>query len=87
MKRINVVEVGAVADGKTSCSAVLQEIFNANKRDFEIYFPPGRYFMDKAVYAVGVDNCTMCGEDATILTHFTATGDKPENNNGFEFTN
>ncbi len=87
MKRINIVQAGAVADGKTSCSAVLQKVFEENKRDFEIYFPPGRYFMDKAVYVVGVDNCTMCGEDATILTHFTATGDKPENNNGFEFTN
>lgn len=85
MKRIDVVAAGVIADGKTSCAAALTELFAANHTDTEFYFPAGSYFLDAVVKIVGAQNIRLIGENATVLTHFTATGDTTENNNAFEF--
>lgn len=85
MKRIDVVAAGVIADGKTSCSELLTELFAANKTDTEFYFSAGKYYLDAVVKISGAQNFRMIGDGATVLTHFTATGDTTENNNAFEF--
>lgn len=87
MKRIDVTTRGVIADGKTSCSDALNALFAEEHTDVELYFPQGRYYIDKVVNVSNAENFSMVGENATILTHFTATGDKPENNDAFTFFN
>ena len=67
MKRIDVTARGVIADGKTSCSDALSALFAEEHTDVELYFPQGRYYMDKVVNISNAENFSMVGENATVL--------------------
>ena len=60
---MNVVEAGADPTGEKSIHSVLRKV---RADDTLLYFPPGRYFMDRQFRFTGFDNFGMYGNDAVI---------------------
>ena len=76
---------GMVGDGKTSCSAALETLMESVPDGSTIFFPAGTYFFDRHVNIRNKKKLTICGEDATLMTHFAPCGTKEENNDLFRF--
>ena len=59
---INVLDFGAVGDGATDDRAAIQNAIDAAKlTGKEVFFPPGRYYIDSTVATISVDNVTLRG--------------------------
>lgn len=61
---VNVVEAGADRRGNRSINPVLEEL---RDDDTLLYFPPGRYYMDRQFRYTGFENFGLYGDDATIV--------------------
>ena len=76
---------GIVGDGKTSCSAALESLVESVPDGSTIFFPAGTYFFDRHVDVRNKKKLTICGEDATLMTHFAPCGTREENNDLIRF--
>lgn len=86
MQTCNVLKAGVIADGITSCAAALQALFDAHKKDTVFFFPAGQYYLREAVRVQGMENVTVCGDGATIITHFDPCDDPSTYNHAFLFS-
>jgi hypothetical protein len=61
---VNVAEAGADRDGKRSINGVLEEV---RADDTLLYFPSGKYYMDRQFRFTGFENFGLYGNDATLI--------------------
>lgn len=75
-----------IGDGKTSCSSALTELIERVPDGSTILFTEGKYYFDRQVEIRNKKRLTICGENATLITHFAPCGTCEENNDLFVFT-
>lgn len=86
MARIDVTQHGLRGDGATPNSALLDALLKDCSDGSELFFPAGVYYFPQAVRVEGKNCLTLCGDGATLMTHYTPTGPREECNNLMTFT-
>ena len=61
---VNVAEAGADRNGNRSINPVLEKL---RADDTLLYFPPGKYYMDRQFRFTGFENFGLYGNDATLV--------------------